>query len=108
MSGCVHCVYNIYAEELEEYTEAIASAHRALIAAGTPKTDWPAPVRQLDSKSAGDTGNRGREQSGKEAMQDEAKEQVTQGMDPVLSAFLAMEGKLKKKQLASKGSTAPP
>lgn len=95
MSGCVHCVYNIYADDLEAYTEALESAHTALKASGKPTAEWPEAVRKLDNTSGG-----------KEGMVEQEKEKVGQGLDPVMSAFLAMENKLKKKQVSIKGSTA--
>ena len=93
MSGCVHCVYNIYTDELETYTEALSSAHQALLSAGVSKSEWPAAVRKLDKK-------------GEKQMQKEARGGMEEGMDPVMAGFLAMERRLKEKQLSNKGSTA--
>lgn len=78
MSGCVHCVYTIYADDLEEYTAALQEAKGALERAGTPVDQWPSPVARLvrEGKSAGD-------------LREEKKAEVRQGMDPSLAAFLA-------------------
>lgn len=92
MSGCVHCIYNIYADELETYTESLDLARKALTAAGRPESTWPTAVRRVDEK-------------GVEGVRNEEKGRVVDGMDPVMSAFLAMENKLKRKQVDSKGST---
>ena len=93
MSGCVHCVYNIYTDELETYTESLTAAYQALLSAGISKQAWPAAVRKLDKK-------------GEKGIQKEAQGGMNDGMDPVMAGFLAMERRLKEKQLSNKGSTA--
>ena len=72
----MHCVYTIYADDLEAYTDALTAARNALTSAGTPRSDWPDEVRQM--KSVDGTSER---QQGEEG--------VEQGMDPAMSAFLA-------------------
>ena len=95
MSGCVHCVYNIYTDDLEIYSEALSAAHKALLSAGIPKAKWPVNVKKLDTN--GERGLQG---------QVEERRGEGEGMDPVMAGFLAMERRLKEKQLAKKGSTA--
>lgn len=85
MSGCVNCVYNVYADDLEFYTTALSSAREALLRAGTPEKEWPEAVKVVGAKGA-----KGMEQGEKAKMEE--------GMDPVMAAFLALEGKLRKKQ----------
>ncbi|WWC59659.1 uncharacterized protein I303_102220 [Kwoniella dejecticola CBS 10117] len=78
MSGCVNCVYTIYADDLEIYNNAVEAAKEALNKVGVPPAEWPEDVRD---KQSGEV----------------VKEQVAQDVDPVMSAFLALENKLKKK-----------
>lgn len=77
MSGCVHCVYTIYAEELEQYTDAVEKARSALKAARIAEADWPLEVR---AKSTEDDGQDPAEK---------AKREVVQAVDPTMAAFLA-------------------
>ncbi|WWD07451.1 hypothetical protein V865_005551 [Kwoniella europaea PYCC6329] len=78
MSGCVNCVYTIYADDLEAYNEAIELAKERLKKSNVPEKDWPEEMK--DQKSDG-----------------EMKEDVVREVDPVMSAFLALENKLKSK-----------
>jgi hypothetical protein len=78
MSGCVHCVYTIYADELEEYTEALKEARAALETQKTPIDEWPTAVAALLHKAGG-----------ADAVKKEGKDQATRGVDPSLAAFLA-------------------
>jgi len=92
MNSCVNCVYNLYADDLENYTSSLSSAHIALVSASIPKSEWPEAVRRLDGKN------------GKEGMKKEEMGKMEDGMDPVVLAFLDMERRLKKKQLDRSGS----
>ncbi|KAL0243587.1 hypothetical protein I308_105554 [Cryptococcus tetragattii IND107] len=83
MSGCVNCVYTVYSEELEGYVEALDAAREALEAAYIPKTEWPDEVAKQ---------GRGEDVMGEEMQNTE------DAMDPAMSAFFALENKLKKKQ----------
>ncbi|WRT64592.1 uncharacterized protein IL334_001524 [Kwoniella shivajii] len=78
MSGCVNCVYTIYADDLEIYTSAVESARKALTKANVNEKDWPEQVRSPTSE-------------------EKSKENIEREVDPVMSAFLALENKLKKK-----------
>jgi hypothetical protein len=75
MSGCVHCVYTVYADDLEQHTEALKSARQALTAAQVPLSEWPEEIRD----------KAGREDGVKVA----AEKQVEQTVDPTMAAFLA-------------------
>lgn len=72
MSGCVHCVYTMYADDLELYSSALDSARAALTTAGVRQTEWPDEVRGSDG-----------------GMVEKEKKKVEDGMDPSLAAFLA-------------------
>ncbi|WVN89315.1 uncharacterized protein L203_104537 [Cryptococcus depauperatus CBS 7841] len=78
MSGCVNCVYTAYSQELEEYMAAIDAAREALKAAHISQEDWPDEIEN--------SGNVER-----------VKGQEESGMDTGMSAFLALEKKLKTK-----------
>jgi len=102
MSGCVHCVYTIYADDLELYTGALESARRALTNARVPTSQWPDEV-QTKSSAARD-------------VRDAEVKKVEESVDPSMAAFLAwvsfrlvwhcglltdrLEAKMRKKQVA--------
>ena len=76
MSGCVHCVFTIYADDLELYFSAISAARAALISADVSKADWPDEVRGVD----------GLDERG---VVEREKRRVEEGMDSCMTAFLA-------------------
>lgn len=78
MSGCIHCVYTIYADDLEAYSSALTSAQAALISAGVDKADWPVEVKGGDARDASRDGWVERE-----------KKRVEEEPDPSMAAFLA-------------------
>ena len=100
MSGCVHCVYTIYADDLELYTDALESARKALTKAQVPTSQWPEEV-QTKSSGAGE-------------VRDAEVKKVEESVDPSMAAFLAyvqlvfhgmsltgrLEAKMRKKQAA--------
>lgn len=49
MSGCVHCVLTIYADDLQEYNAAMDEARGKLEAKGLPRDKWP---RVMDEQEA--------------------------------------------------------
>ncbi|OCF45781.1 hypothetical protein I317_00269 [Kwoniella heveanensis CBS 569] len=91
MSGCVHCVYTIYADDLETYSDAIVRARTALSEAGIPQDQWPLQDELVTLDDTDDV-------QAKNKIVIEETKKVESGMDPSLSAFLALENKLKKKQ----------
>ncbi|CAK9784000.1 hypothetical protein CC85DRAFT_288143 [Cutaneotrichosporon oleaginosum] len=106
MSGCVHCVLTIYADDLEEYNSAMDAARAKLEVRKVPRAKWPhvmdeadgeeeeapkldpamAAFAALESKLAG-----------RPAAPPPPKAKPKPAMDPGLSAFMALEAKLKKK-----------
>jgi hypothetical protein len=74
MSGCVHCVYTIYADDLEIYTESLSSARQALLSAKVPSSEWPEEVRTSED--------------GAGVKREEVKK-VESSVDPAMAAFLA-------------------
>ena len=72
MNSCVHCVYTMYADDLEEYTSAVDSARKALVAANVPRSQWP---REVGSEGG--------------QVKEEETDKVERNVDPTLAAFLA-------------------
>ncbi|KAF9184038.1 hypothetical protein BGZ50_003920 [Haplosporangium sp. Z 11] len=79
MSGCAHCIYDIYAEDRQDYKFQLAKVLKEIEAAGLP----PPPNIEADSTNAGDTASTG---NSKEDDDD---------MDPGMKAFLELERKLR-------------
>lgn len=48
MSGCVHCVLTIYAEDVVAYDEAVEQARQALARKGVAHDDWPEAVTESE------------------------------------------------------------
>lgn len=68
MSGCVHCVLTIYAEDSEEYQTAMDEAKKRLEAKGTPRDKWPAVMDEIEEKNT---------------------EKKAPAVDPTMAAFMA-------------------
>jgi hypothetical protein len=57
MSGCVHCVLTLYAEDLELYNAAVDEARAALTKKGVPRARWPKAVTEDEEEvPVGDPG----------------------------------------------------
>jgi hypothetical protein len=67
MSGCVHCVLTIYADDLEEYNTAMDTARAKLEVKKIPRAEWP---RVMDER-------------------DEDAEEEAPKLDPTMAAFAA-------------------
>lgn len=78
-----HCVYDLYSESLSTYSESLSRAHDALVAASTPRSDWPVAVDRWKAKGG-----------------DQGAKKVLEDMDPAMKAFLEMEGRLKQTSAA--------
>jgi hypothetical protein len=52
MSGCVHCVLTLYAEDVEAYEGAALAARAALEAQGVPRSQWPTAVTEREDDEA--------------------------------------------------------
>lgn len=83
MSGCVHCVYTIYASELETYSIALSAAQKALEGAKTPRGSWPIEVRELSIGHSEETENDA------ERLVKREERKMANSMDSSMSAFLA-------------------
>ncbi|KZS97293.1 hypothetical protein SISNIDRAFT_482217 [Sistotremastrum niveocremeum HHB9708] len=85
MSGCTLCVYDLYADSLEQYHDTIAGIRESLREQGVREEEWPAVLR---SPTADDSGG------GKEKTLEEREEDL---VDVSMDAFRAMEKALKAK-----------
>ncbi|GHJ90279.1 hypothetical protein NliqN6_6681 [Naganishia liquefaciens] len=100
MSGCVNCVYTLYADDLLAYNESISHALSALRAFNIPKTEWPTEVRAFADKgqtgdaSAAAFGSKREEKAGT-VTRETIMRDVLEDVDPALRAFLELENKIK-------------
>ncbi|PWN43047.1 ABC1-domain-containing protein [Ceraceosorus guamensis] len=92
MSGCVHCVYDMYADDLEAFHEA----RNQLLSLTPPLTDdeWPSHLLGPRPETAPNF-NGAKEQAQAEADAHESS------LDPSMQAFLAMERGIKAKRANS-------
>ncbi|GAA5826842.1 hypothetical protein JCM11251_002915 [Rhodosporidiobolus azoricus] len=118
MSGCAHCVYDLYLEDLELYHSLLSSAKSTILIRlaslhdrgqaleEVEKRDWPEELGKKEEVLAevarggsGRKGGVGEEQEAKQKAQKEL-EKAREGLDPTMRAFLEMEAKMKAKQQA--------
>ncbi|KAM0755766.1 hypothetical protein T439DRAFT_282584, partial [Meredithblackwellia eburnea MCA 4105] len=95
MSGCAHCIYDIYVEDLEFYHEQIVAARKALLAKGSEVSaaEWP---EELGERAMDDTSSP--KEADPKAEAERALQETYKTLDPSMRAFLEMEARLKKKQ----------
>ncbi|GAA6043507.1 hypothetical protein JCM8097_002247 [Rhodosporidiobolus ruineniae] len=113
MSGCAHCVYDLYLEDLETYHALLSStrsAVRSALAAGQPappRDEWPELLRGvLDEVEKGGTEGvvQGEKREGDPKREAQRELEATRKeLDPTMRAFLEMEARMKAKQ-----ASAPP
>ncbi|KAI5449573.1 hypothetical protein NCC49_004566 [Naganishia albida] len=106
MSGCVNCVYTLYADDLLAYNEALTNAISSLLASHVPRSEWPEEVREFSKKgsSKGDDAaaaafGSSRKDIGPEKVEKVTREEIMRDVlvdvDPALRAFLELENKIK-------------
>lgn len=89
MSGCVNCVYNLYADDVEEWKEEM-SAIRARLADASP----PITTEEWNPKKLGPLPG----ESSAEVKEEEAEEEAAVGTeDPTLQAFFQLEQRITRK-----------
>ncbi|KAJ9124661.1 hypothetical protein QFC24_003028 [Naganishia onofrii] len=97
MSGCVNCVYTLYADDLLAYNESLANALTALRTSGTPQSSWPADIRAFaekgravgdDSAAAFGSSRRDVVDEAEKMTREEIMRDVLEDVDPALRAFL--------------------
>uniref|UniRef100_V5EUY1 ABC1 atypical kinase-like domain-containing protein n=2 Tax=Kalmanozyma brasiliensis (strain GHG001) TaxID=1365824 RepID=V5EUY1_KALBG len=96
MSGCAHCAYDIYAEDLEDFHSRLSSVRTQLTQLHPPvsKDEWRTDLLG-DYPIAG--GNAETDKERKERAQQEV-DRVIGDLDPTMKAFLEMERKLKRQE----------
>ncbi|KAJ9109985.1 hypothetical protein QFC20_003185 [Naganishia adeliensis] len=95
MSGCVNCVYTVYADDLLAYNESLTNAISALLNSAIPRSEWPEEVVQFYKKGAkrDDAAAFGSaRKSGDEVVEKVTREEIMRDVlvdvDPALRAFL--------------------
>lgn len=68
MSGCVHCVLTIYAEDSEEYQTAMDEAKKRLEVKSIPHSEWPSVMKEIEERDT---------------------EKNEPAVDPTMAAFMA-------------------
>lgn len=103
MSGCAHCVYDIYAEDFVSYKQSLKQSKEKLLSLvpAIDPSDWDVCLLGQMTSSADvdrDEGD-GKDEARRErdTAEKEIKE-LEEGLDPVMKGFLAMERKMKKKE----------
>ncbi|KAG0334454.1 hypothetical protein BG004_000402 [Podila humilis] len=79
MSGCAHCIYDIYEEDRQDYKAALAKVLEAIQKAGLP----PPPPDVVPTSATKTSGSNNNDNSDDD------------DMDPGMKAFLELERKLK-------------
>ncbi|BGP19697.1 hypothetical protein JCM10213_001875 [Rhodosporidiobolus nylandii] len=109
MSGCAHCVYDLYLEDLETYHTLLASSRSSIFsllasrrAQGEPlpaREEWPEELGPPEEaiKEQGEKQGEREEKDPKVVAQKEL-ERTREGLDPTMRAFLEMEARMKQKQ----------
>ena len=97
MSGCAHCAYDIYAEDLEDFHSRLSSVRSQLAQVSPPVTreEWRSDL--LGNFPSASSGGAGLEEDLKERAQQEV-DRVIGDLDPTMRAFLEMERKIKKQE----------
>lgn len=85
MSGCAVCVHDLYNESLEEYNDTMRKMRASLTALGVQESNWPDRVRGSGNVSENEKVNGGRK------------------VNPIMSAFDAMERELEEKKRRREG-----
>lgn len=104
MSGCARCVYDLYAEDLQDYQQDLIAARNRLLTLAPPLDDGEWNVDLLGERpqkqQANDT------QSAKVRAQEEV-DAVIGKLDPSMKAFLQLERSLKKSGKHATSNTNP-
>ncbi|WFC97943.1 hypothetical protein MYAM1_000663 [Malassezia yamatoensis] len=90
MTGCVNCVYNLYADDIEEWKEEMDD-----IRARLSRADPPITTKEWDTTKLGALPNKLSSKNDSEVDDDS---QVLGPEDPALKAFFQLEQKITRKQ----------
>lgn len=100
--GCARCVYDLYAEDLQDYQQDLSSARAKLFALSPPiaNEDWDETLFGPKPKPQNETHEKVDIRSAQEKAQDEVDAVIGQ-LDPTMKAFLQLERSLKRKRKES-------
>lgn len=109
MSGCAHCAYDIYADDLQDFHAEAVAARAALLALDPPLAPGEWPAEQLGAMPSPSTGDKatGMPSEQARATAESEVDAVIGGLDPTMRAFIEMERRTKKKKAAA-GTAASP
>lgn len=98
MSGCARCVYDLYAEDLQDYQKDLTAARDKIMALDPPMDamQWPQDLLGPRPSDARENDPSLEARSAEERAQDEV-EAVIGRLDPSMKAFLQLERSLKRK-----------
>jgi aarF domain-containing kinase len=108
MSGCAHCAYDIYADDLQDFHAEASAARASLLALDPPLApdEWPAEhLGARPTQSAG-KGAAGMPSEQARATAESEVDAVIGGLDPTMAAFLKMEKAMKKKAASAASPAA--
>lgn len=93
MSGCARCVYDLYAEDLQDYQQDLTAARSQLLALSPPLplAAWDKALLGERPRPQASTDTRTAEQRAQEEV-----DAVIGKLDPSMQAFLQLERSLKK------------
>ncbi|PWN33307.1 ABC1-domain-containing protein, partial [Meira miltonrushii] len=103
MSGCARCVYDLYAEDLQDYQQDLSAARTKLMALAPPiaNQDWDEDLFGPKPKSQDSDGEHHDTRSVEDKAQDEV-DAIIGRLDPTMKAFLQLERSLKRKGKGSR------
>ncbi|PWY98904.1 ABC1-domain-containing protein [Testicularia cyperi] len=103
MSGCAHCAYDIYAEDLEDFHGKVSAVRKQLTELDPPVTEaeWRSDLLGAFPTESSDSGGADATEADKEGMRERAEREVDRvigDLDPTMKAFLEMERRMKKQE----------
>ncbi|GAA5865751.1 hypothetical protein JCM1840_003244 [Sporobolomyces johnsonii] len=117
MSGCAHCVYDLYLEDMEHFHALVSSARSAVLARwralnpverARERERWPVAELGALEEAEGEEGKgQGEKEDIARAKAERELDRTRKELDPGMRAFLEMEARMKKKQ-KEKDSQARP
>ncbi|GAA5969625.1 hypothetical protein JCM21900_005868 [Sporobolomyces salmonicolor] len=117
MSGCAHCVYDLYLDDMEHFHSLVSSARSVVLARlralnpaehARERERWPVDHLGKLEEAEGEEGKgKGEKEDIAKAKAEKELDRTRKELDPGMRAFLEMEARMKKKQ-KEKGSQARP
>lgn len=102
--GCARCVYDLYAEDLQDYQKDLSAARTKLMALVPPIAvqDWNEDLLGPKPKTQDENGKYNDTRSAEDKAQEEV-DAVIGRLDPTMKAFLQLERSLKRKRNGTQG-----